>query len=445
VTGASLLRGDAIHLPLRAESVDLIVTSPPYFALRSYRDGGEHYEGQIGSEETPQAFLEALWAVTSECWRVLKPTGSLFVNLGDKYAGSGGHNNSGISEKSTLRGSGHIGGVSKTGEPNKIKHTPRTFTGGGGADRRAEQRDASRRNGPDAYNKATIGGAKPKSLMGLPWRYAIGCIDRGWILRAELVWSKPNGLPESVTDRVRRSHEQWFHLTKQGSYYATMDDLRVPQQSLGRGRPLSTEVAGAVPTWGNETGTQGLKGRRTTDQMNALHPDGKLPGSVWTIPSEPLIVPDHVDVDHFAAFPQEWPRRFILGWSPSGICCACGEGRTPVIDKRYLSAGDKFSGGTPVEGRHNSGKRMGDGVEVTITGYACDCSTPSAPTRPAVVLDPFVGTGTVPMVARSLGRYGVGMDLSADYLRLARWRVFESGHAAKSIRRTNGERQGAML
>ena len=94
--GAALVRGDACAIPLGDNTVDLIVTSPPYFALRSYQDGGEHYDGQIGSEATPAAFLEALWAVTAECWRVLKPSGSLFVNLGDKYAGSGGHNNASL-------------------------------------------------------------------------------------------------------------------------------------------------------------------------------------------------------------------------------------------------------------------------------------------------------------------------------------------------------------
>lgn len=81
-----LIRGDATSIPLADGSVDEIVTSPPYFALRSYTDGGEHYDGQIGSEATPQAFLEALWAVTAECRRVLKPSGSMWVNLGDKMA-----------------------------------------------------------------------------------------------------------------------------------------------------------------------------------------------------------------------------------------------------------------------------------------------------------------------------------------------------------------------
>lgn len=84
-----LIRADAAHLPIESDSVDVIITSPPYFGQRSYQDGGEHYDGQIGAEPTPQVFLEALAAVMVECKRVLKPTGSCFVNLGDKRAGSG--------------------------------------------------------------------------------------------------------------------------------------------------------------------------------------------------------------------------------------------------------------------------------------------------------------------------------------------------------------------
>lgn len=351
--GAAIIRADALAIPLGDNTVDCIVTSPPYFALRSYSDGGEHYDGQIGSEATPTAFLEALWAVTAECWRVLRPTGSLFVNLGDKYAGSGGHNNDGISAKSTLSGNGHKGGVGKAG-PTKIK--------------------ATKRQAPDRYNQ-DAGGVRKKSLMGLPWRYAIGCIDgqadpdeQGWILRSEIVWSKPNGLPESVTDRVRRSHEQWFHLTKNGSYFASVDGIREPHLSGGDGLTWAERKAAGEPMrHGNCAGgaSEGSPGRK------AGHPLGKLPDSVWTVPTQPLIVPDSLDVDHFAAFPTEWPRRLITGWCPPG----------------------------------------------------------------GIVLDPFGGTGTTAMVARALGRYGVSLDLSADYLRLADWRIWDSGQAEKVARR----------
>ncbi len=209
----SLVRADAVSIPLADESVDLIITSPPYFALRSYTDGGEHYDGQIGSEATPQAFLEALWAVTAECRRVLKPSGSMWVNLGDKYAG--------VSPAASARWS--------TLAHKADQHTNR-LEGATKAQEGAADVD--------------FGGVPTKSLMGLPWRYAIGCIDDlDLILRAEVIWSKPNGLPESVTDRVRRSHEQWFHFTKEPRYFAAVDEVREPQQTGGGDgrRPADTQ------------------------------------------------------------------------------------------------------------------------------------------------------------------------------------------------------------
>ncbi len=388
----ALTQADALRLPLADDSVDLIVTSPPYFALRSYRDDDEHYDGQIGSEASPQEFLEALWAATVEMVRVVKPSGSIFVNLGDKYAGSGGHNNAGV----------------------------------GGTGR-----------GPSTYTKAS-GHARPKSLMGLPWRYAIGCIDDlGLILRSEMIWSKPNGLPESTTDRVRRSHEQWFHFTLEPRYFSAIDEIREEH------RHTEPENARTGPP-----NNRGKKVGQVTHDDGApvgnfkYNPLGKLPGSVWSIPSEPLQVPDHLGVDHFAAFPQEWPRRLILGWCPQEVCSECGEGRAPVVEKEAtLPAPPTFSmNKTP-----NAGVPGPKGVIATITGYACACADNTAPSTPGVVLDPFAGTGTVPMVARALGRTGIGVDLSADYLRLANWRVFDSGHAAKTMQRTNAERQGTLL
>lgn len=396
----SLVRADAVSIPLADESVDIIITSPPYFALRSYTDGGEHYDGQIGSEATPQAFLEALWAVTAECRRVLKPSGSLWVNLGDKYAGSGGNNNSNLGERATLRG-------------------------------------------PSSYSNAAC--APAKSLMGLPWRYAIGCIDDlDLILRAEVIWSKPNGLPESVTDRVRRSHEQWFHFVKEPRYFAAVDEVR----------EASAPPTGTALRFAEAGGTSGLKAngdRGDAGRGNFVpSPLGKLPGSVWTIPSEPLKVPDWLGVDHFAAYPQEWPRRIILGWSPSGICVECGEGRRPVVDKPTTGQDNNTDDRKAIRVNGGMGgtawrkmKEAGGGDR--ITGYSCACPTPDAPTRPAVVLDPFGGTGTTSMVARALGRYPVHIDLSADYLRLARWRIYDSGHASKTRERTNRENQGELF
>jgi DNA modification methylase len=369
-----LYQGNAAHLPLADGSVDLVVTSPPYWALRSYSDDGEHYAGQVGSEATPAEYVAALLDCTREWMRVLKPQGSLFVNLGDKYAGG------------------------------------------------------------------DLGGCQAKSLHGLPWRYAIGCIDDlGLILRAEIVWSKPNGLPESVTDRVRRSHEQVFHFTKSPRYFSAVDEVREQYganthagRKDGHPSPATSAVQGARPMNAGPTQLNGDLSRR-----NSL---GKLPGSVWEIPSQPLTVPASLGVDHFAAFPMELPRRCILGWSPPGICTACGEGRRPVtVAEAANTPGWALSqrAGRSWHGDGEDPKRALGVAAVDrsrrITGYACACPDATAPTRPSVVLDPFGGTGTTALVAAMHGRAGISVDRSADYCRLARWRVSDPAERARAM------------
>lgn len=387
---ASVVRGNARNLPLADDTVDLVVTSPPYFALRSYTDAGEHYSGQIGDEPTPQEFLDSLLEVTAECVRVLKPSGSLWVNLGDKYSDRAGPEWAGSSDRLTGR----------TAKPRRASST---------------------------------GMAPRKSLLGLPWRYAIRCVDElGLILRAEVVWDKPNGLPESVTDRVRRSHEQWFHFTLEPRYFSAVDEIRERH----------------VRTWGaNNGGTRPAQAAAGSQydglDQSAPNPLGKLPGSVWTIATEPLNVPAELGIDHFAAFPTEWPKRLIQGWSPAGVCVACGDGRRPIssasttFDKardqahateiaKRGAAHSVMSGGTA--------KSTLNGVTTrVITGYTCACADASAPTRPAVVLDPFGGTGTTAMVAKALGRHGVTVDMSADYCRLAEWRTNDRDQLAKVL------------
>jgi DNA modification methylase len=385
---AAILRGDARNIPLPDASVDLICTSPPYYSLRSYRDGGEHYDGQIGAEPTPAEYVAALLECTREWMRVLKPEGSLWLNLGDKYAGA------------------------PSGPRETLPHDT--------CERSHVEQWRSRRHGQRA-------GVPTKSLIGLPWRYALGCIDDlGLILRAEVIWSKPNGLPESVTDRVRRSHEQWFHLVKQPRYFSAVDEIR------------------EAHTWGRQINPNWSQARRKHEEAsqpnprgNTLatsHPLGKLPVSVWEIATQPLKVPAELAVDHFAAFPMEWPRRIISGWSPSGICTACGEGRRPVADVQKTYA-PRPSHITALTNAHGSDGREGarPSSVATITGYACACADAAAPTRPAVVLDPFGGTGTTVLVADVLGRHGISVDRSADYCRLARWRTTDSGERARVL------------
>jgi DNA modification methylase len=382
------IQADARALPLPDESVDLVVTSPPYFGLRDYG-----YDGQIGAEPTPAEFLDTLIACTAEMVRILKPAGSIFVNLGDKYSTG----NSGES------------GMAKLGE---------RYRGGGHADVAAKQRSDR------------IRGMPPKSLLLIPERYRIRCVDDlGLIARAVVVWSKPNGLPESVTDRVRRSHEDWVHLTRQPRYYSAVDEIRLSHRR------------GWTPgrTGGHTYQAMRAPGEKDSNLANSSpNPLGALPGSVWEIPTQPLKAPAELGTDHYAAFPMELPRRIILGWSPRHVCTACGEGRRPVADRTEKTlarpggvehVGTRFEGMGPDRVR----TRVGDAHTVhRVTGYACACADTFAPSTPGVVLDVFSGTGTAPLVAAMHGRRGIGVELSADYIRLAQWRAADPKERARA-------------
>jgi site-specific DNA-methyltransferase (adenine-specific) len=357
VTGgrAVVLRGDARALPLPDASVDLVVTSPPYWGLREYQDGGRPLPGQVGAEPDPAAYINALLDCTAEWVRVLKPGGSLFVNLADVYANTATPQRPGSSDGATGRGA----------RPGR-----RTSAGTG---------------------------VRTKSLYALPARYLIGCVDQlGLIARRDIIWRKTTALPESVTDRCATRHEYLFHLVTQEHYFAAVDTLRAPAGPVSR----------------------------------STHPLGAMPGSVWDIAGEPLLLPGWLAhaacchgtpqpgcdnaLGHYAAFPTALPRQAILGWSPPGWCTGCGQPRRPRVRRPGLAG---------VVGDNNPHSR----------GEMCGCPAASAPTTPAVVVDPFGGTGTTALVAATLGRVGVSVDLSADYGRIARWRTTDPGQAARVL------------
>lgn len=405
---ALVIRADARQLPLPDASVDLIVTSPPYYGLRSYTDGGEHYAGQIGSEATPAEYIAALIACTREWMRVLKPTGSLFVNLGDKYS-----TRADASRSRSRRG-----------------------------DRAAVLSPA----------RSTTATAPRKSLLLLPERYRVACLDQlGLYVRAVVIWDKPNPIPESVTDRVQHTHEDWVHLTLKPRYFAAVDTVR--EQHRGDGLSASARGLGYVRGDAGD-GTAGHRATGTRGTARTAHPLGRVPGSVWSVPSERLDVPEHISharccagvkrdgcedgIDHYAAFPSTWPRRFISGWSPSGICTSCGEGRRPVAETARIA--DRKGRKQRVvdlalDAAHGPDGRGGERWKrlVSITGEACACLEPTAPTRPAIILDPFGGTGTTALAASVLGRTGITVDRSADYCRIAEWRTTDPAQRAKAL------------
>ncbi len=190
----TILNGDAVEMlkTLTDESVDCVVTSPPYYALRDYG-----VDGQIGLEHTPEEYIERLCLVFDEIHRVLTDNGTVWVNLGDSYWGSGS------------RGYDFTG---KFSDKSKIQND----------------------NGNGKYNLSrvpslhgTTNGIKNKDLIGIPWMFAFAMRDRGWYLRQDIIWAKTNCMPESVTDRCTKSHEYIFLLTKQSHYYYDSNAIAV--------------------------------------------------------------------------------------------------------------------------------------------------------------------------------------------------------------------------
>lgn len=359
------------------KSIDCCVTSPPYFGLRDYgtatwiggseecdhqtpdndmKNAGEkqqtskgtiRYERsvcrkcgairedeQIGMEETPELFVEQLVSVFTEVNRVLKPEGTLWLNLGDSYARAGWRNNNdkpGVKQK-TNNGT-NISGI-------KIKTD-----------------------------------CKAKDLIGIPWMVAFALRSAGWYLRQDIIWNKPNPMPESVTDRCTKSHEYIFLMSKSAKYYYDADSIKTPIQDASVQRLMqdieNQKGSERVPgkTNGNMKAVikgyehRGVEGdKKLTGRSGNFDANGDLIGdgnankkSVWTVTTRPF------KDAHFATFPE----RLIV---------------------------DCIKAGCPENG---------------------------------IVLDPFMGAGTTALVARKLNRNYLGFELNPEYIKIANNRLYK--------------------
>ncbi len=397
-----LYQADARALPLEDGSVHTVVTSPPYWGLRDYGlkpsvwdgdpehehryDGVQHHEhraqgshgksrtterfyggdpsrrfnedhqrhyttssckcgaweGSLGLEPTPELYVEHIVEVFREVWRVLRDEGTVWLNLGDSYASTG----------------------------YKAHATPLDTKGEAPSAWAAENRGFS-------VQRTAVSGLKPKDLVGMPWRVAFALQADGWYLRCDIIWSKPNPMPESVRDRPTRAHEYLFLLSKSERYYYDIDAIREPlaQSSIQRiSQPTFDQQSGGDKDYAKtgvnpsrsarkslenlaashkgspfHTGKTGQTQHRNSDLPRHDHPGGRNRRSVWEIATQPYLEA------HFATFPEKLVEPCILAGAPK------------------------------------------DGV----------------------VLDPFAGSGTVCAVAQRLGRRAVGVDLSAEYLELA--------------------------
>ena len=327
------ITGDALNelAKLADQSVHCIVTSPPYFGLRDYG-----IEGQIGLEEAPEEYVGRLVEVFREARRVLRDDGTLWLNIGDSYAGSG-------------KGAAHY-------PDNAMLYKQGTSRG---------------LMGEFSLRSIVPDGCKPKDLIGIPWMLAFALRADGWYLRQDIVWYKPNCMPESVTDRCTKSHEYIFLMSKSKNYYFDADSIS--EAAVGFN---NEPVAGSNGTFGNEQ-TRRRKGNNRSFRgggaytggqafQNSADAHGETRGNaanstglrkkrdVWTVATNG----GGTDIKHYATYPISLVEPCIIAGCPMG----------------------------------------------------------------GTVLDPFFGSGTTGEAASALGRNCIGIELNPEYARAARRR-----------------------
>ena len=309
------------------QSVNCCVTSPPYWGLRDYGN-----DGQIGLEQDPDDFIAELVAVFREVKRVLRDDGTLWVNMGDSYAGSGkGRNPDGTVHVSAL--------IAKQGT------SAGTIMG-------------------DVFSAVVPSGTKPKDLVGIPWMLAFALRADGWYLRQDIIWHKPNPMPESVRDRCTKAHEYIFLLSKSRKYYFDSDAMKEPAKYPfdDRASRADSRAGTSMNSVGGKTGIRfgGNKYGDSDDPKHATKSGNEYIAtgtrnkrSVWSVTTRPF------KGAHFATFPPALIEPCILAGSPKG----------------------------------------------------------------GVVLDPFFGAGTTGLVAQRHGRKWIGCELNSDYAAIAQARI----------------------
>lgn len=337
-----IIQGNCLDIlkSLPEKSVHCCVTSPPYWGLRDYG-----VDGQLGLESSPSEFVANMVNVFREVHRVLRDDGTLWINLGDSYAGSGK-------------------GAWNNSQAQKEVYVPKP-------------------GGKEIAIPKTPEGLKPKDLVGIPWRVALALQEDGWYLRSDIIWSKPNPMPESVTDRPTKAHEYIFLLTKSQRYFYDNDAVKEPISASSvvrlaqdlEGQKGSMRANGGAKTNGPMKAVLG-KGNAKTFRGGGKYTSGKSfdnssleerdshgnkanesgmrnRRTVWTVATQSF------SEAHFATFPTKLIEPCILAGCPQG----------------------------------------------------------------GIVLDPFMGSGTTAIVAKNLGRSFIGTELNPEYIKIAEDRI----------------------
>jgi DNA modification methylase len=494
VSDFSILQGDVLEVlrSMPSESVHCCVTSPPYFGLRDYgtarweggdpkcahrrcnvrpgnsgrtitgkglqaslvssatpfRDtcricGAVRVDPQVGLERTPGEYIERLVAIFREVRRVLRSDGTLWLNLGDSYTTNGGHADSGVAARR-----------SKIAAGERPEYAMREF------------------------RCRPVDGLKPKDLMMIPARVAIALQDDGWYLRSDIIWAKPNPMPESVTDRPTKAHEYLFLLAKSERYYYDREAVLEPLVStekdvarikiLGRGEqdssrafpgaPQRDKSGGFPPSYRGSSFQTGKTGASWSNigQGPRYEHAGRNRRSVWTVATEPF------PGAHFATFPTALVEPCILaGTSEAGCCPDCGQPWERVVLRKPMRI--ERSGRGQALGEFGRTAASGTTVEApssTTSGWRppCRCyddryrtefpaprrarkraqraawpdrwrrlrlrpGKDSWPAVPCTVLDTFCGSGTTGLVATRNGRNFRGIELNPNYCEMSRRRI----------------------
>lgn len=378
-------------------SIDLVMTSPPFLALRSYLPADhpdKHRE--IGSEPDPATFLDTLLLLTAEFGRVLAPHGSICVELGDTYSGSGG-----------------AGGDYN---PDGLRDGQSKFEGSNQRRGKVVDHNSGRRNPPDTW-------PLPKSLCGIPHLYHLSlAYGRNlltgeespagrWRVRNVVAWCRPNPPVGALGDKFRPATSYMTIACREGSRFFDLDAVRTAHKH--------PDDAARARTGHRDAGKVGGDG--------ASNPNGAPPLDYWVIPTQPY------SGSHYAVYPPALCERPIKSMCPAKVCTVCGEpSRRITSEPEYVD-----QRGAPHDGdaewRHGRGgaeEGMGSTAPTSLTrttttiGWTeCECPDDGTKWRPGVVLDPFAGSGTTLMVATGQGRDAIGIDIDSRNADLALDRV----------------------